>query len=70
MCHLARWLEQACRRAVFFGALDGAARIERILEKGLESHLLPDSLVPMPLTGGYERPLQEYDALLARMMPA
>ncbi len=63
-------LEQACRRAVFFGALDGAARIERILEKGLEEQPLPDSLIPMPVVGGYGRPLREYDALLAGRTPA
>lgn len=63
-------LEQACRRAVFFGALDGAARIERILEKGLEDQPLPSTLIPMPRTDGYGRPLREYDALFAGRMPA
>jgi Mu transposase, C-terminal domain len=63
-------LERACRRAVYFGALDGAARIERILEKGLEDQPLPDTLIPMPLGTGYGRPLDEYDALLAGRTPA
>jgi hypothetical protein len=63
-------LEQACRRAVFFGALDGSARIERILEQGLEEQPLPDTPIPLHLGNGYGRPLREYDALLAGRVPA
>jgi transposase len=57
-------LEQASARAVHFGALDGARRVERILERGLEGQ-------PLPVIGSgahdgardFGRRLTEYDAL-------
>jgi len=59
-------LEQACQRALFFGATDGAKRIERILVAGLQQLPLPH--VPRPsalaVARDFARPLQEYDALL------
>ena len=65
--HGADALDQACRRALFFRASDGARVIERILERDL--HTLP---LPEEDTGGarsapgrdYGRPLGEYEALL------
>jgi transposase len=58
-------LERACARALHFGALDGAARVESILERGLQD--LP--LEPLPaITNAprrdFGRALVEYDALL------
>jgi len=58
-------LEKACARAQHYGALDGAARIEKILERGL--HELPlDSLGAAARHVGrdFGRDLAEYDALL------
>lgn len=58
-------LERACARALHFGALDGAARVESILERGLQD--LP--LEPLPAVASaqrrdFGRSLVEYDALL------
>jgi len=58
-------LERGCARALHFGALDGAARVESILQRGLQD--LP--LDPIGVaTGGarrdFGRSLVEYDALL------
>ncbi|MHC4917343.1 MAG: IS21 family transposase [Planctomycetota bacterium] len=59
--------EQACQRALFFGApaLEGARPIERILDRGLEQLPLPSAaLARQPVGVGFGRPLAEYDALL------
>jgi transposase len=58
-------LERACARALHFGALDGAARVESILQRGLQD--LP--LEPLPALSNaprrdFGRALVEYDALL------
>jgi transposase len=58
-------LERACARALHFGALDGAARVESILQRGLQD--LP--LEPLPAATesrrrDFGRSLVEYDALL------
>lgn len=58
-------LERACARALHFGALDGAVRVESILERGLQD--LP--LEPLPVIANtprrdFGRSLVEYDALL------
>ncbi|MBK8178692.1 MAG: hypothetical protein IPK67_07330 [Planctomycetes bacterium] len=58
-------LERACARALHFGALDGAARVESILQRGLQD--LP--LEPLQAIGvrprqDFGRSLDEYDALL------
>jgi transposase len=58
-------LERACARALHFGALDGAARVESILQRGLQD--LP--LEPLPAATDsrrrdFGRALVEYDALL------
>lgn len=57
--------ERACQRALHFGATDGAARIERILARGLEALPLPGAEAPGGRGGrDYGRPLAEYGALL------
>jgi len=57
--------DQACARALYFGALDGAVRVERILDRGL--HLLPLD-APRSDAGAsasdFGRPLAEYDRAL------
>lgn len=58
-------LERACARALHFGALDGASRVESILARGLQD--LP--LEPIPANTNVQRrdfgrSLVEYDALL------
>jgi transposase len=58
-------LERACARALHFGALDGASRVESILQRGLQD--LP--LEPLPVATDsrrrdFGRSLVEYDALL------
>jgi transposase len=59
-------LERACARALHFGALDGAARVESILERGLESlPLEPLNAVINGTKKDFGRSLGEYDALLA-----
>jgi transposase len=58
--------ERACERALFFGATDGAVRIQRILEGGHQRLPLPGR--PAGCTNGkaqdFGRPLGEYGALL------
>lgn len=58
--------ERACARALHFGATDGAARLERILERGLERLPLPTGRAPRRPTArrDFGRPLAEYGALL------
>lgn len=57
--------EQACRRALHFGATDGAARLERILERRLEQRPLPREVSwPADPRRDFGRPLAEYAALL------
>ncbi|MCC7012897.1 MAG: IS21 family transposase [Planctomycetes bacterium] len=57
-------LEKACARALHFGALDGARRIETILERGLHEH----ELVPLAAAShegrDFGRALREYDLAL------
>jgi hypothetical protein len=58
-------LEKACARAQHFGALDGATRVEKILERGLhelalDAHHASTSRVEHD----FGRKLAEYDALL------
>lgn len=58
-------LERACARALHFGALDGAARVESILGRGLQD--LPLEPLPGPSEASrrdFGRSLEEYDALL------
>lgn len=58
-------LEKACARAQHFGALDGARRIERILERGLHEHeLVPLSAATQP-ERDFGRSLREYDLALS-----
>jgi transposase len=59
-------LDLACRRALHFGAVDGAAVIQRILERGLQNQALPGAVVGDPSARGadFGRPLSEYAALL------
>ena len=59
-------VDQACRRALYFGATQGTEAIRRILERGLHTVPLPDEDRG---TGGgagadFGRPLVEYAALL------
>jgi len=58
-------LERACARALHFGALDGAARVESILQRGLQDLPLEplNALVRGPRKD-FGRSLVEYDALL------
>lgn len=64
--HGAAAFDAACRRAVHFDAIDGAATLERILDKGL--HDMPLASEPAtsagPAAEGYGRPLREYGALM------
>jgi len=64
--HGAAAFDAACRRAVHFDAVDGAATIERILERGLQDHPLPSepAASAAPAAEGYGRPLKEYGALM------
>lgn len=58
-------LERASERALFFGAVDGAKRIERILAGGFERLPLPNAPEhPRCSEQDFGRPLAEYDALL------
>jgi transposase len=58
-------LERACARALHFGALDGAARIESILERGLQNLPLdPLNTIVSGVRRDFGRSLAEYDALL------
>ncbi|MBC7221247.1 IS21 family transposase [Candidatus Bipolaricaulota bacterium] len=64
--HGAEAFERACARALYFGATDGARRIERILEGGLDKLPLPgerDRRVPDGRRD-FGRSLREYAALL------
>lgn len=66
--HGAQAFECACERALFFGATDGAVRIQRILEGGHQKLPLPGRAVerPNPRDQDFGRPLGEYGALLPR----
>lgn len=58
-------LDRACARALHFGALDGAARVESILQRGLQD--LPLEPLGALVSGSrqdFGRALTEYDALL------
>lgn len=58
-------LERACARALHFGALDGAARVESILQRGLQDLPLESLAAPTTATRhDFGRSLGEYDALL------
>jgi len=58
-------LERACARALHFGALDGAARVESILERGLQDlPLEPLHAAVAEPKRDFGRALAEYDALL------
>lgn len=58
-------LERACARALHFGALDGAARVESILERGLQNLPLdPLNAIVTGVRRDFGRSLAEYDALL------
>lgn len=59
-------LDRACRRALFYGATDGAARLERILSRGLHDQPLPsdNGLAGHNGQGDFGRSLAEYEALL------
>jgi len=60
-------VDLACRRALYYDAVDGAMTIERILERGLQHLPLPETApVPKPDARDFGRPLQEYGALLER----
>lgn len=65
--HGADAVDQACHRALFFRAVDGAPLIERILDQQL--HTLPIDDMPADLRssgeGDYGRPLKEYALLCA-----
>lgn len=64
-------VEGACERALFFGATDGARRLERILEAGLQALPLPERLSrPRSPSHDFGRPLAEYDALLGEEVAA
>jgi transposase len=58
-------VEKACRRALYFGATQGARKIESILERGLHEKPLPNDPV-LGAAGDHDfgRPLNEYAALL------
>jgi transposase len=57
--------ERACERALFFGATDGAVRIQRILEGGHQKLPLPGkTAVSNGRAKDFGRPLREYGALL------
>jgi len=60
-------MDRACRRALYYGAIDGATRLERILERGLHDRPLPvDSASNVTDgRGDFGRSLVEYGALLA-----
>jgi transposase len=64
--HGAAAFDAACRRAVHFDAIDGAATLERILERGLQDQPLPTEPAASAEPGaeGYGRPLREYGALM------
>lgn len=58
-------LERSCARALHFGALDGAARVESILQRGLQDlPLEPLSVIVAKPRRDFGRSLVEYDALL------
>lgn len=58
--------DRACERAIFYGATDGVARIERTLERGLHTRPLPNHTArSFERTAGFGRALHEYEALLA-----
>jgi hypothetical protein len=58
--------DRACERAIFYGATDGVARIERILERGLHTRQLPNHIArSSERTADFGRALHEYEALLA-----
>lgn len=64
--HGAEAFERACARALYFGATDGARRIERILEGGLDKLPLPGERDRRGQDGrrDFGRSLREYAALL------
>lgn len=64
--HGAEAFERACQRALFFGATDGAGRIERILDGGLDALPLPGQRGHRPRSEDQDfgRSLREYAALL------
>ena len=58
-------VEKACRRALYFGATQGARKIESILERGLHEKPLPtDPVIGAADDRDFGRPLDEYAALL------
>ena len=65
--HGAEAFEKACRRALHFDAFEGAATLQRILERGLHDHPLPPASTAKPASNGvcYARPAAEYDDVVA-----
>ena len=58
-------VELACRRALHFEAVDSAMRLQRILERGLESEPLPcERAREADCHPGFARSLREYETLL------
>ena len=57
-------VEKACARALHFGALDGVARVERILERGLHELELEPHGVGASAGHDFGRELREYDLAL------
>jgi transposase len=58
-------LDRACRRALFFNAVDGAAIVKRILLKGLQRNPLPnENICTCPVIEPYGRSLSDYQGLL------
>ncbi len=63
-------VEQACRRALHFDAVDSAMRLKRILARGLQSRPLPGDAVAQSNARDFGRPLKEYEALLGEGVQA
>jgi hypothetical protein len=69
--HGAETVELACRRALHFGAADGAQRVENIIDRRLHAEPLPE--IDRVVDAGdrdrdFERPMAEYEALLEEVV--